>query len=49
MGKGSTRRPTQISHEEEELRWRYATQPMTFTEYSRQMKVLLKKQGKVRR
>lgn len=33
MSKGSKRRPTQISRELEELRWRYATQPMTFAEY----------------
>lgn len=35
--------PRGITREEEELRWRYATQPMTFAEYKRQMKALKKK------
>lgn len=37
-----------ITREEEELRWWYATQPMTFAEYTRRMKAL-KRKGLVRR
>jgi len=47
MSKGSTRRPPQISRELEELRWRYATQPMSFESYQRRLREL-KRQGKVR-
>jgi len=48
MGKGSTRRPTLISPEEERLRWKLAYGKITFKEYERRYKQLVK-QGKTKR
>lgn len=51
IGKTDKRRPRSTTREEENLRWRYATQkprPMTFDEYEIEYKKLLK-EGKIRR
>ena len=48
MGKGDTYRPSQISREEEELRWKYAMTDMTFTEF-RKRYLQLMKEGKITR
>ncbi len=45
-GKGSKRRPSAISREEETLRWRLAQKQITFGEYQRQYREL-KEQGKI--
>ncbi len=48
MGKGSIRRPSSISREEETLRWRLAQKQITFGEYRKQYREL-KEQGKLKR
>lgn len=45
MGKGSKKRPSQVSRQEEELRWKLATGRITFKEFTRKRKELIK-QGK---
>lgn len=46
LGKGSNRRPKQITKEEEILRWAYAFGKMNFDEFERRYNKLLK-QGKI--
>lgn len=46
MGKGDKRRPRSISREEEELRYAYAYSKMTFKEFERRYKQLVK-EGKI--
>lgn len=48
MGKGSTRRPTQISREEEDLRWAYFQGAISFEEFERRHKQLVT-EGKITR
>lgn len=51
IGKGSNRRPSMITKQEEELRWRYATQkprPMTFDQFEAAYKEL-KERGLIQR
>lgn len=48
MGKGSQRRPTATSREEETLRWQLATDEITLKEYKKRYGVL-KRQGKIYR
>jgi len=48
VSKGSNRRPSQISKEEELIRWKLAFGEMTFDEYEVQYKKL-QKQGKIYR
>jgi hypothetical protein len=48
MGKGSKRRPESTTREEQELRWKYADRLITFDEFERQYKKLLKA-GKIKR
>lgn len=47
MGKGDTRRPTQISRQEERIRWKLAYGKITFREFELRMKEL-KKQGLIK-
>jgi len=47
-GKGSNRRPSQISKEEERIRWKLAFGEITFDEFERQYKEL-KKRGLIYR
>ena len=42
-GKGSGRRPRQISREEEDLRWAYYKGYITIKEFSRKLKQIRKK------
>lgn len=42
MSKGSKRRPTLISREEENIRWQLATGLITFKEFERKYKELKK-------
>jgi len=48
MGKGSKRRPDQTTREERGLRDRYATTKMTFDQFEREYKKLMR-QGKIMR
>lgn len=48
MGKGDTRRPTQISQAEERIRWKLAYGKITFKEFEARMRGL-RKQGLVKR
>lgn len=48
MSKGSTRRPAQVSREEENLRWALATGKITFKHFERRYNELLK-EGKIHR
>jgi len=48
MGKGSTRRPSSITREEENLRWKLAFGHITFEQFERKYKELLKA-GKIKR
>lgn len=48
MGKGDTRRLTQISRAEERIRWKLAFGQITFRQFEKKMK-RLKKQGLVKR
>lgn len=41
-GKGSDRRPTQITRETDDLNWLLAEKKITFTEYERRRKKLIK-------
>jgi uncharacterized membrane protein len=41
-GKGSTRRPSRISREEENLRWMLATGRIKFAQYEKRMRELRK-------
>lgn len=41
-GKGSDRRPTQVTRETENLRWLLAERKITFAEYKRRKKELIK-------
>jgi len=43
MGKGSGRRPTQVTRETENLNWLLAQKKITFKEYERRRKELVKK------
>lgn len=43
MGKGSTRRPAQVSRELEELRWMLAMKYITFDKYKRGLQKLKRK------
>ena len=43
MGKGDTQRPSFISNELEELRWDLATQRISYKEYLKREKELIKK------
>jgi len=47
-GKGDARRPRQISIEEERLRWKYACGGMTFAQFEKRYKQLVK-EGKITR
>ena len=42
MGKGSKRRPTLVSKQEENIRWKLKEGKITFKEFERKMKLLLK-------
>lgn len=44
MGKGSVRRPPQISRKHEELQWALAYGRITFIEYERKLKALRKRE-----
>lgn len=44
MGKGSKRRPAQVSEQEETLRWKLALGYITFKQY-KQQRISLKKRG----
>ena len=46
MGKGSRRRPSQISRAEYDLKWALAYGRITFAEYERKLKALRKTVGK---
>ncbi|HUW48068.1 MAG TPA: hypothetical protein VMW36_04910 [Patescibacteria group bacterium] len=46
MGKGSTRRPTQIGKEEELLRWKLAFGKISFAEFEERYNQLLR-EGKI--
>lgn len=48
MGKGSKRRPDQTTHEEQKLRDRYATTKMSFNQFERAYRKLMK-QGLIKR
>lgn len=48
MGKGDKQRPSQVSHEEELLRWKLAFGKITFDEFKRQYQQL-KSRGKIYR
>jgi len=48
MGKGSERRPTAISREEEDLKWKLAYGKITFDEFEKRYKQLAR-QGKIKR
>ena len=45
MSKGSQRRPRQVSREEEDLRWEYATTDMSLIEFNRKLR-RIKRMGK---
>jgi len=47
MSKGSKKRPTLVSNEENTLRWKLALGEITFDEYNKQYKQL-KKEGKIK-
>jgi len=48
MGKGSARRPSQVTHEEEQLRWRLYKGEITETEFNAEYK-RLQRIGKIKR
>ena len=48
MGKGSQRRPTAVSPEEEDIRWKLAEGRITFDEFERRYKKLVR-DGKIKR
>ena len=48
MGKGSKRRPSAITREEENLRWKLALGRITFKQFEGRYKQLLK-EGKIKR
>ena len=48
LGKGSARRPSAITREEEELRWKLANGHITFEQFEQRYKELLKA-GKIQR
>jgi hypothetical protein len=48
MGKGSKRRPSSTTREEEDLRWKLAFGKITFKQYEKKYKELLKA-GKIQR
>jgi len=48
MGKGTQRRPPQITKEEERLRWKLALGKISFVEFEKKFKQL-KKMGLIRR
>ena len=48
MGKGSARRPSSTTREEEQLRWKLAEGRITFDEFERRYKELLRA-GKIKR
>lgn len=48
MGKGDTRRPSQIGREEEQLNWALALKKITFATWKKRWKKLLQ-EGKITR